>query len=188
MIFLNGVFLNYAMSHFSLKELDFSHCLSVQCDQRDDHSISSSLWLLGVYPKGSPAIVHISASPSKTWWVLLSVFLSRRMFHHSLVPTSHHNQEMWCFSLSRRRPEQTQTQDTMSLFQWFHPNPFIPPYHMPLGAQPLFLNFLSPDKFPRPFGSLSLTGKGYRLHSNSHYTDCDTCPAVWFPTWLRSHV
>lgn len=43
MIFLNGVFLNYAMSHFSLKELDFSHCLSVQCDQRDDHSISSSL-------------------------------------------------------------------------------------------------------------------------------------------------
>lgn len=188
MVFLMVFFFNYAKSPFSLKGFDFSHCMSARCDHREDHSISSRLGLLGVHPKGSPAIAPISAAPRKTWQAFLSVFLSRRVFYHSPVPTSHHNQEVLHFSLSCRRSGQMQTQDLLSLLQWFHPNPFAPPHHMPLEAQPLFLNFLSPDKFPRPFSSLSLAGKGYRLHSNSHYTDCDTCPTVWFPTWLGNHV
>ena len=158
MVFPNGIFFKCAKCHFSLKGLDFSCCLSVRCDQRHDHSISSRLWLLGVYPKGSPTIAPISAAPNKAWRALLSVLLSGRMF-----------------------------QDPPSLLQWFYPNLFIPPHHMPLEAQPLFLNFLSPDKFPRPFSSLSQTGKGYCLHSNSHYTVCGICPIVWFPTWLGNH-
>lgn len=74
----DGMFLKHAKCHFSLKGFDFSHCLSAQCSLRDDHSITSRLWTLGVHPEGSPDIALISATPSKTWWALLSVFLSRR--------------------------------------------------------------------------------------------------------------
>lgn len=51
MIFLNGMIFKYGKWHFSLEGFDFSHCLSAQCDQKDDQSFSSRLWLLGLYPK-----------------------------------------------------------------------------------------------------------------------------------------
>lgn len=74
----NAIFLKHAKCHFSLEGFDFSHCLSAQSGLRDDHSITCRLWILSVYPEGSPAIALFSATPSKTWWALLSVFLSRR--------------------------------------------------------------------------------------------------------------
>lgn len=79
--------------------------------------------LLGVYPKGSPAIGPISATPSKTWWALLHVFLTRRSV--PLLSWTHLTPQLACVSsCCIESPGQRQTQDLRSLIQWFHTTPF----------------------------------------------------------------
>lgn len=130
MIFLNGNIFKYGKYYFPLKGLDYSHCLSAWC------SLSSRLWLLGLYPKGTPATDPISGTHSKMCVLSWMYYQAGGDFHHAFVPTSH-TAKRCCISPCPAGIQAQPCWASLSDSTQTHSFP------TPLEAQSLFLNFIT---------------------------------------------
>lgn len=178
-VFLNGIFSKYGKHYFYLKGLNFSHCLSMCCDQRDNHGISSRLFLvcipMGLLPQA--LFLQPPAKPGEPFWMyswLGGVFLC------SPVPTSHHSWDVFLPVVKK-----VQGKDKHGIYQASFSD-FTQPHSSIAQAQPLFLNFFITRQISKTFQLTqcivrrTLFTLKFPLHTWWHMSP-------WFLMWLKNH-